>query len=418
MQIESIGIKNYRCFRDIVLDDLPHMTVVVGANGSGKSSLFDVFTFLQDALAQNVASAVARRGGYRELVSRGQGGPIEISVKFRKSGGPLATYQLHINTQEGGRIVVDREVLSYRRGQRGRPWHFVDFSRGSGRAITNESVYGTEGAVEERAEYELDDPSILAIKGLGQFREFQVVSDFRSLIENWHISDFHIADARPSAEAGYAEHLSSRGDNVALVAQYLYENHREQFEKVLQAMRRRVPGVSGVEAKPTEDGRLVLRFQDGSFTDPFIARYVSDGTIKMFAYLVLLYDPKPHPLLAIEEPEKQLYPDLMYELVEEFRDYARRGGQVFVSTHSPDFLNGAQLNEICWLVKENGFTTVQRASTSELLQDLVNEGDLPGALWRQGFFKGTGPSTSDLSHQSRRWPASCEIPKAATYSSP
>lgn len=396
-QIESIGIKNYRCFRDIVLDDLPHMTVVVGANGSGKSSLFDVFTFLKDALTQNVASAVARRGGYRELVSRGQGGPIEISVKFRKSGGPLATYQLHINTQDGGRVVVDREVLSYRRGQRGRPWHFVDFSRGSGRAITNESVYGTEGAVEERAEYELDDPSILAIKGLGQFREFQVVSDFRSLIENWHISDFHIADARPSAEAGYAEHLSSRGDNVALVAQYLYENQREQFEKVLQAMRRRVPGVSGVEAKPTEDGRLVLRFQDGSFTDPFIARYVSDGTIKMFAYLVLLYDPKPHPLLAIEEPENQLYPDLMYELVEEFRDYARRGGQVFVSTHSPDFLNGVQLNEICWLVKENGFTTVQRASASELLQALVNEGDLPGALWRQGFFKGAGPTASDLS---------------------
>lgn len=389
-QLESIGIKNYRCFRDIVLDDLPHMTVVVGANGSGKSSLFDVFTFLQDALMQNVASAVARRGGYRELVSRGQEGPIEISVKFRKSGGPLATYQLHINTQDGGRIVVDREVLSYRRGQRGRPWHFVDFSRGSGRAITNESVYGTEGAVEERAEYELDDPSILAIKGLGQFREFQVVSDFRSLLENWHISDFHIAAARPSAEAGYAEHLSSRGDNVALVAQYLYENHREQFEKVLQAMRRRVPGVSGVEAKPTEDGRLVLRFQDGGFTDPFSARYVSDGTIKMFAYLVLLYDPKPHPLLAIEEPENQLYPDLMYELVEEFRDYARRGGQVFVSTHSPDFLNGAQLNEICWLVKENGFTTVQRASTSDLLQALVNEGDLPGTLWRQGFFKGAG----------------------------
>ena len=385
MQIESLNIRNYRCFRDIELNNLTRMTIVVGANGSGKSSLFDVFTFLKDALTQNVATAVARRGGYRELLSRGQTGPIEIVVKFRESGGRLATYRLIVN-QESGRAVVEREVLSYRRGQYGKPWHFVDFSRGEGMAITNESVYGMEGVVEQRAEYKLDDPSILAIKGLGQFREFKVVSDFRSMIENWHISDFHIADARPSAEVGYAEHLSTRGDNVALVAQYLYENHPQQFSKVLMAMRQRVPGVSDVEAKPTEDGRLVLRFQDGSFQDPFIARYVSDGTIKMFAYLVLLYDPNPHPLLAVEEPENQLYPALMRELVEEFHDYAQRGGQVFVSTHSPDFLNGAELDEIRWLVKEDGFTKVRRASESELLRNLVHEGDLPGALWRQGVF--------------------------------
>ena len=385
MQIESLAIKNYRCFREIELNNLHRFTIVVGANGSGKSYLFDVFSFLKDSLTQNVATAVARRGGYRELVSRGQVGPIEILVKFRESGGSLATYRLIVN-QNGGRAVVERELLSYRRGQYGKPWHFVDFSRGEGQAITNESEYGSEGAVEQKVEYKLDDPSTLALKGLGQFREFKVASDFRSLIEKWHISDFHIADARPSAEVGYAEHLSTRGDNVALVAQYLYENHPQQFKKVLRAMRQRIPGVSDVEVKPTEDGRLVLRFQDGSFQDPFIARYVSDGTIKMFAYLVLLYDPNPHPLLAVEEPENQLYPALLRELVEEFHVYARRGGQLFVSTHSPDFLNGAELDEILWLFKEEGFTKVCRASESELLQALVHGGDSPGALWRQGVF--------------------------------
>ena len=390
MQIEQIEIKNYRVFRHVGLTMLPPMAVVIGANGTGKSTLFDVFTFLKDALAGNAASAVARRGGFRELVSRGKRGPIAITVKFRESGGRLATYILEI-AADGSRVVVGREVLRYRRGQgSGRPWHFVDFSNGKGTAITDESVYGT-GADEEREEYELDDPSILAIKGLGQFREFRVVSEFRSLIENWHISNFHIADARPSAEAGYAEHLSSRGDNVAQVAQYLYEHHPKQFERVLEAMRARVPGVKAVEAKPTEDGRLVLRFRDDSFKDPFIARYVSDGTIKMFAYLVLLHDPKPHPLLAIEEPENQLYPSLLGELIEEFRDYARRGGQAFVSTHSPDFLSGAKLDEIYWLQKVDGFSVVRRGSDSQLLRDLVEEGDLPGALWRQRLFEGADP---------------------------
>lgn len=390
MQIEELEIKNYRLFKDAKLSDLPKMTVVIGANGSGKSTLFDVFSFLKEALTQNVATAVTLRGGFRELVSRGVDGPIGLTVKFRESGGRLATYELQIAADDG-RPVVEREVLKFRRGQSGKPWHFVDFARGKGTAITNESAYGQEGIEAERKDYVLDDPSVLAIKGLGQFKEFRVVAEFRSLIENWHISDFHISDARPSAEAGFAEHLSTHGENVAQVAQYLWEHHRPRFNEVLEVMRQRVPGIANVEAKPTEDGRLVLRFRDGSFKDPFIARYVSDGTIKMFAYLVLLYDPKPHPMLAIEEPENQLYPDLLHELVEEFRVYARRGGQVFVSTHSPEFLNATRLEEIYWLVKEQGFTRVLRARDSELLRNLVAEGDLPGALWKQGLFEGASP---------------------------
>lgn len=390
MQIESIEIRNYRCFKKAVLKSLPRLTVVIGANGTGKSTLFDVFSFLKEALAQNIHSAISRRGGYRELVSRGQDGPIGITIRFRESGGRLATYQLDIK-EEAGRPYVAREILKFRRGQSGQPWHFVDFTRGMGTAITNESAYGQKGAEAERKDYALEDSSVLAIKGLGQFKDFRVVSEFRSLIENWQISDFHINEARPSAEAGYAEHLSTRGDNIAQVAQYMYENHPVQFEKVLAAMKRRVPGVQNVEARPTEDGRLVLRFQDGSFKDPFIARYVSDGTIKMFAYLVLLYDPKPHPLLAVEEPENQLYPSLLPELCEEFRSYATRGGQVFVSTHSPDFLNYVKLDELYFLKKRDGFSVVERASDSPLLTGLVREGDLPGALWRQDLFDGVSP---------------------------
>ncbi len=389
MHIESIELRNYRVFLRAELRRLSGLATVVGANGSGKSTLLDVFSFLKEALAGNAAAAVARRGGFRELVSRGETGPIGITMKFRESGGRLATYLLEIAAPDG-RVVVQREVLRYRRGQKGKPWHFVDFSSGAGTAITNESAYGQEGAAEEREEYALEDPSVLAIKGLGQFREFRVVSEFRTLIENWYISDFHIADARPSAEASFAEHLSTRGDNVAQVAQYLFDNHPQIFDRILEAMRQRVPGVEKVEAKPTEDGRLVLRFQDGHFRDPFIARYVSDGTIKMFAYLVLLHDPKPHPCLAVEEPENQLYPELLLELAEEFRDYARRGGQAFIATHSPDFINGAALDEIFWLVKEQGFTTVRRASDNETLHNLVTEGDLPGTLWKQGLFEGAG----------------------------
>ncbi|MFM9900270.1 MAG: AAA family ATPase [Polaromonas sp.] len=392
MQIESIEIKNYRLFRDTKLENISRLCVLVGANGTGKSTLFDVFSFLKDALAMNVGKAVSKRGGYKELASRGFADqPIELTLQFRleiTGKDRLVTYMLKIAPGKDGRPIVEREVLRYKRGSYGAPFRFLDFSEGKGYAITNEEDFSKPDEDLNREDQELDAPDILAIKGLGQFERFKAASAFRMMIENWHISDFHVSEARPSQEEGFADHLSTRGDNLPLVANFLFEHHKDRFDRVLESMKRRVPGVSMVEPKQTEDGRLVLRFQDGSFKDPFIARHVSDGTIKMFAYLVLLNDPKPYPLLAVEEPENQLYPELLPELAEEFRDYARRGGQVFISSHSPDFLNALTLDEIYCLRKENGFTQVSRAGDSENLRSLVEAGDLPGYLWKQGLFEG------------------------------
>lgn len=395
MRIESLHVKNFRVFRDILLSDLPNMCVFLGANGTGKTTLFDVFGFLKDALTHNVRQATQKRGGFNELKSRDSQGPISIEIKFRTDDTDnLATYYLEVDEKDS-RPVVSREILKFRRGRRyGSPWHFLDFSYGKGKAIENESALENSAlniTDAQRIEQELDSPDILAIKGLGQFQRFQTASSFRKLIENWHVSDFHISDVRPSQEAGYAEHLSVRGDNAPLVAQYMFEYHKEIFDSILIKMAERVPGISNVQAAETEDGRIVLKFQDGNFKDPFIAKYVSDGTIKMFAYLLLLYDPVPHPLLCVEEPENQLYPRLLSELAEEFSLYAQRGGQVFVSTHSPDFLNAVELSNVFWLTKVEGYTIIKRASESEVLRNMVEEGDRPGWLWKEGLFDGADP---------------------------
>ena len=226
---------------------------------------------------------------------------------------------------------------------------------------------------------------------MAQFERFPAVMALGNLIENWHISDFHISRARPEQEAGYAEHLSREGENLSLVIQYLHQRHPEVFQKILAKLSERIPGITKVDAKTTEEGRVLLRFQDGAFEDPFLARYVSDGTIKMLAYLVLLYDPTPHPLLCVEEPENQLYPMLLWELAEEFRAYAERGGQVFVSTHSPDFLNAVEIDEVYWLVKEEGYTSIKRARDNKQLAAFISEGDQMGYLWKEGLFEGAGP---------------------------
>jgi predicted ATPase len=394
MKIESIHLKNFKAFQNVEIKKIPKMCVFVGANGTGKTTLFNVFSFLKDALTDNVHVALTKLGGgrgFQEVKSRNSTGPIEIELKFRLTDkSPLITYSLKIN-EEDGRPIIEREILQYRRGSKGQPWRFIDFSKGKGQAVINEPDQVIDEKELKREDHELKSPDILALKGLAQFEKFPASKAIGDLLENWHISDFHIQQARPERESSYAEHLSKEGENLAMVTEFLYKRHSDIFQKIIEKLKQRVPGISEVDSKITEEGRVLLRFKDGDFHDPFLARYVSDGTIKMFAYLVLLYDPKPHPLLCVEEPENQLYPKLLYELAEEFREYARKGGQVFVSTHSPDFLNGCELEEVFWLQKERGYTVVKRASDDEQITTYMNEGDKLGYLWRQGFFEGADP---------------------------
>ncbi|MFN6155717.1 AAA family ATPase [Anabaena sp. AL09] len=394
MKIESIHLKNFKAFKDVEIKNIPKMCVFVGANGTGKTTIFNVFSFLKDALTDNVHVALTKLGGgrgFQEVRSRNSTGPIEIELKFRLTDkSPLITYSLKIN-EEDGSPIIEKEILQYRRGSKGQPWRFIDFSKGKGQAVINEPDQVIDEKDLKREDHELKSPDILALKGLAQFEKFPASKAIGDLLENWHISDFHIQQARPERESSYAEHLSKEGENLAMVTEFLYKRHPDIFHKIIEKLKQRVPGISEVDSKITEEGRVLLRFKDGDFHDPFLARYVSDGTIKMFAYLVLLYDPKPHPLLCVEEPENQLYPKLLYELAEEFREYARKGGQVFVSTHSPDFLNGCELEEVFWLQKERGYTVVKRASDDEQITTYMNEGDQLGYLWRQGFFEGADP---------------------------
>lgn len=386
-------LKNFRAFRNVELKNIPPYCVFVGANGSGKTTLFSVFNFLKTAMQQNVTSALGELGGgrgLREIRTRGESGDIEIEIKFRPSGiGKRVSYSLVIS-EKNGRPIVKRERLRYRRSSYGQPWGFLDFTEGSGWAVTDTHNLQQEGITEtdlNRENQTLKSSDILAIKALAQFEKFPAVVALGKLIENWQVFDFHIQAAKADQQTGgHAEVLDKNGGNLALVTDFLYHNHRDVFDKIRHNLPSRIPGISGVEAKTMDDGRVLLRFRDDSFESPILARHISDGTMRMLAYLVLLHHPKPHPLLGVEEPENQLHPFLLAELAEEFRQYANKGGQVFVSTHSPDFLNAARLDEVFWLDKQKGFTDIHPAASNEQVKAYMEDGDKMGRLWQEGLF--------------------------------
>ena len=386
MQIESLKVRNFRVFNNIKVENIPPMAVFLGKNGAGKTTFFDIFGFLHDSLNSNIRSALSKRGGFHEVVSREQEDDIHFEIKFRPSPNePIITYELTIGLNEKSAPVVKKEIMRFRRGQSGAPWKILEFANGSGVAVEGNLSSYEDVKNTPRTPQRISSPDILAIKGLGQFENFPAVSSLRRLIEDWYVSDFHIESARNRQEANYSETLSTTGDNLAQVSKYLYENHRERFDAIIEAMKRRVPGVDNVETKVTEDGYVILRFQDSKFKNPFSSKFVSDGTIKMFTYLLLLSEPNPHALLCVEEPENQLYPELLAELAEEFRHYSNVGGQVFISTHSPDFLNAIRLEELYCLVKCDGYTKIIRAMDLSLVKALYDEGDMLGSLWSEGI---------------------------------
>jgi predicted ATPase len=391
IKIEQIKINNFKVFKDTSVKNLSRLNVFVGPNGSGKTSLFNLFGFLKDALHTNVTVAVNKNGGFDEIVSRNapQDALIRIGIKYRElelKQSPLITYELVIKKNDP-LITLETEKLNFRSEKNSQSINLMKFHNGKGEVINNEDELIEDiKAVTKREEQILVAPDILAIKGLGQFHKYKSIHSLQQYIDSWIIYNFQYKNLC-NGESGIEEYLSSSGNNLAQVTRFIYDNHPKIFQTILEKMNERIPGIEKVEAIRNESGQVLLKFKDKPFINPFFSRYVSDGTIKMFAYLILLNAPVPHPLICIEEPENFLFPELLKGLADELRDYATRGGQVFVSTHSPEFVNALDIRELFVLKKTDGETQIFPAISDSQLNELFEKGNELGWLWQHGFME-------------------------------
>ena len=424
-KIEGFRVRNFRALKDVTLgklwnsqdsDPLTPMTAVIGKNGVGKSTLFDAFGFLADCLKSGVEEACdARgRGGFEKIRSQGESGPIEFEVYYKQDGNarPI-TYELAIDLDETGRPYVLKERLRQRRkGQKhGWPFSFLILNRGKGVVWRGDTLghqidegeddsdpntlieriilqYSQEESKETDV-VELEDKRILGITTLGSLKQHPRISAFRRFIGGWYLSYFTPDAARGLPLAGPQKHLNIHGDNLGNVVQYMEREHPKRFQSILKRIATKIPGIDKIETEKTPDGRVLLRFNDRGFEDPFYAQQMSDGTLKVFAYLLLLEDPTPPPFLCIEEPENGLYHKLLESLAQEFREHAtgRKGGsQVFVTTHQPYFVDALEPKEV-WILEKgsDGFSTIRRASADPVVESLVAEGLPLGGLWYSDY---------------------------------
>ena len=381
-RIEYLRVQNFRALRDVEFKDLKPLTVLLGPNGSGKSSVFDVLSFLAECFDWGLRRAWDSRGRARELKSRGSDGPVTIEIKYReRPADPLISYHLSIDELEG-RPVVMREWLRWKRGRYGAPFGFLDYTQGQGNVIGGANPLSTD----RRVGIPLSSPDLLAVNALGRLADHPRVAALRDFIMGWYVSYLSSDSARGQPEAGPDEQLTPTGDNLANVIQHLAEQHPDRLSKIFEALSRRVPRVEKVLSEMMPDGRLLLQIKDGPFDRPVLARFASDGTLKMLTYLILLYDPEPPPFIGVEEPENFLHPRLLHELAEECRAASERT-QLLITTHSPFFLNALHPSEV-WVLwrDEQGFTQASRVSDLRGVNEFMEEGALLGHLWMEGYF--------------------------------
>ncbi len=430
-RIEGIFISNYRVLKSITLgkaqyeqDDQPltPITAVIGKNGVGKSCLLDAFGFLADCLKSGVEQACDARGGFERLRSQGSDDPIRFLVCYREdlNAQPI-TYWLFIDLDDAGRPHVSCEVL-HQRGQgqesgqsffilgsvEGEAWAWKGNAQGQRIDEVNPFLSDldaftdqiksppTDEKNEEWEAFELEDSRTLAITTLGAMKQHPRIAAFCRFIKGWYLSYFTPDAARGLPQAGSQQHLNVHGDNLANVVQFMEREHRDTFDGILQQIAGKVPGIDRIDTQRSPDGRLLLRFNDRGFTDPFYAQQMSDGTLKLFAYLLLLADPTPPPFICIEEPENGLYHKLLEVLVAEFRRRATGAPntpQIFVTTHQPYLIDALGPEEV-WILEKgaDGFATISRASDDPTVKAMADEGMPLGGLWYSDYLDKRGPS--------------------------
>ena len=404
-KILGISIKNYGCLKNIKMgqlysdrkaDPLGNLVAIIGPSGNGKSTLADAFGFIADCISGDVESAcdANNRGGYDQIVSQGSNDPIEFELYYKEtSNSRPITYELTIAKDKTGRPYVQKERLRQRKysQKNGRPLSFLNLQEGKG--FVYEGADGGEkedGTVDgTKVEVTLNETRRLGIVALGAMKQYSRIEQFLSFLRSWYLCYFSPDAARQTQTAAPTAHLNRIGNNLNNVAQYMYRENASEFKKILAEIQSKIPNIDQITPVKMPNGQMVLQFYQDGFGEPFYSPRMSDGTLKLFAYYLLLHEKDPRKLVFIEEPENGLYHQYLAALAGEMSKSVGTGytKQLFVTTHSPFFVN-ALLPEQVWVLKkeEDGFSTAKRASDYEFVKDMIEAGAQMGDLWYSRFF--------------------------------
>ena len=334
-----------------------------------------------------------KQRGYEQIISQGATEPVSFELYYREAPNTTPiTYELTIALDKYERPYVREERLRYRIKNIGRPRSLLYLQSGTGYAFE-----GDKGGQEDetgdidgvKIDVALSDTRKLGIVTLGAMKQYTRIEKFLNFLKSWYLCYFTPDAARKIQTAAPQPYLDRIGSNLNNVAQYMYRENRNDFIKTLKNIQTKIPGIEKILPVKMPNGQMVLQFWETGFSEPFFSQKMSDGTLKLFAYYLLLHEKNPRQLVFIEEPENGLYHRYLENLAEEMRKNVGTGfsKQLFVTTHSPFFVNSLAPEDVWVLQKgEDGFSKAKRASDYRFVKELSEAGIEVGNLWYDKYF--------------------------------
>lgn len=377
-RFKRVGIKGLRRLQSIDLHLRP-LTVMIGPNGVGKTSILDVFSFLSASAAGKMNEKMNEMGGIGSLLTHGKANTLVFSIDMDVPGYEPLVYELSL-TPKGVSYSIITETLSQERP------HAPTFMHISS---SHDDIRYYE--VDQRRlvrptwEYNAFETSLSQVPKM-----FKQPEDLRRTLSSstlYHVLNVDSrAPVRLPQQMRPAELPGKDGEDLVPLLYYLRESDRDRFEAVEDALKAAFPGFESLTFPPVAAGVLAMIWRDKNFDKPFYVHQLSEGMLRFLWLTSLLQSPGLTAVTMIDEPEVSLHPELLSLLADLLREASRRTN-ILVATHSDRLIRFLDPKEVVVMdISEDGAATAVWADTLDL-DEWLKEYTLD-EVWRKGRMGG------------------------------
>ena len=370
----QLSIQGFRRLRDVRLSLRP-LSVMIGANGTGKTSVLDVLSLLASSAQARLSSSISELSGLANVLTYDRAEELGLEITMEVPGHKPLEYSLSLRPQ-GLAHVIREEVLSQERG------HSTPFCHISSKE-RDIKYYDPEKKklLPPSWEHNPLETSLAQVPKM-----FQEPEDFRRRLAS--STFYHVLNVDPRSPVrlpqsmGPAELPGRNGEDLVSCLFYLRETNRNRFEAIEDSLRAAFPRFERLDFPPVAAGTLGLAWRERGFSKPLYSHQLSEGTLRFLWLTTLLQSPGLTALTLLDEPEVSLHPELLSLMADQLRDASQRT-QIIVATHSDTLIRFLEPSEVVVLDStEDGMTKLTRADELDLGQ-WVQDYSLD-ELWRNG----------------------------------
>jgi predicted ATPase len=358
-RFSKIRIQGFRRLFDVELE-LRSLSVMIGANGTGKTSVLDVLSLLANSAQGKLSESIADLSGLTSVLTYDRAKNLELDISMTVPHYEPLDYQLSLKPQ-GVAYVIEEETLSQQRQPGRPPFKHID-SHGPDVRYFEADI---RKLVRPNWEHKPLETSLSQVPKM-----FQEPEDFRNRLAS--STFYHVLNVDPRSPVRLPQPMrpaklpGRNGEELVSCLFYLRETERRRFEAIEDSLRAAFPRFERLDFPPVAAGTLALAWRETGFTQPLYLHQLSEGTLRFLWLTTLLQSPGLTALTLLDEPEVSLHPDLLNLLADLLREASSRT-QLIVATHSDRLIRFLEPKEVLLLDStESGMTSLTWADKLDL----------------------------------------------------